>query len=101
MYNLRALAGILVESPLGDDATRLAGPTFEMPYTTTLPDGEADRFRLYRDLIAATATQVQRLLDRQDISATQRAYLQALAGADARSLETIAAILDGPGTRRS
>jgi Ferritin-like len=52
MYNLKAIAGILVRSPLTDPGDeRRAGPPFEVPYDLTLPADEIDRWRLHRDLV--------------------------------------------------
>ncbi len=43
MYNLRAISGILVGLPCGGKDPELrAGPTFELPYTLTLPVLERD-----------------------------------------------------------
>ncbi|MGH3935770.1 MAG: ferritin-like domain-containing protein [Pseudonocardiaceae bacterium] len=63
MYNLRAIAGLLVRLPVdgADPAGPRAGPPFQMPYTLMLPHAEADRWRLHRDLLDAAATLVERL----------------------------------------
>jgi hypothetical protein len=53
MYNLKAIAGILVRLPLTDrkkDKSR-AGPPFQMPYTLAIPMDPVDRWRLHRDLL--------------------------------------------------
>lgn len=56
MYNLRAIAGLLVRLPVDADQPdgARAGPTFQMPYTLVLPSAEADRWRLHRDLLDAS-----------------------------------------------
>lgn len=56
MYNLRAIAGLLVRLPAAADDPDgpRAGPTFQMPYTLALPSTEADRWRLHRDLLDAS-----------------------------------------------
>src|SRR6185436_13247802 len=49
MYNLRAIAGIVMELPLDKpDETARAGPPFEMPYTLSLPDWDSDKWRAHR-----------------------------------------------------
>lgn len=54
MYNLRSVAGILVQLPLNDEEdVRRAGPPFQIPYTTKLPSEEADCWRLHLDLVEA------------------------------------------------
>jgi rubrerythrin len=54
MYNLRAIAAILVHLPLGPRSSQRCGPPFQMPYTLQLPEGEATYWTLHLDLIAAT-----------------------------------------------
>ncbi|WFU07488.1 ferritin-like protein (plasmid) [Rhizobium sp. CB3171] len=55
MYNLRAIANILVTLPAIDVATpSRAAPTFELPYTLTLPYLERDVWGLHLDLIKAS-----------------------------------------------
>jgi hypothetical protein len=56
MYNLRAIAAVLVQLPLGgSDSSKRCGPTFQMPYTLQLPESDAGYWTLHLDLIAATA----------------------------------------------
>jgi len=53
MYNIKAIAGILVRLPLTDDErdkTR-AGPPFQMPYTLAISMDPMDRWRLHLDLL--------------------------------------------------
>jgi hypothetical protein len=83
MYNLRAIAGILVRLPANDadpDGPR-AGPPFQMPYTLMLPPAEDDRWRLHRDLLDAAASLIQRLRQ-SDGSGAGQGYLTALAQQD-------------------
>lgn len=78
MYNLRAIAGLLVGLPVDDadpDGAR-AGPPFQMPYTLMLPHAEDDRWRLHRDLLDAAARLIQRL---RKPDGTGQGYLGALA----------------------
>ncbi len=80
MYNLRALAGLLVRLPVDDahpDGPR-AGPPFQMPYTLMLPHAEDDRWRLHRDLLDAAARLMERL-KKPDGSGAGQDYLVALA----------------------
>jgi hypothetical protein len=60
MYNLRSIAGILVQLPLNNDGgTERAGPPFQIPYSMKLPAEEVDCWRLHVDLIEAA----ERLLE--------------------------------------
>ncbi len=65
MYNLRAIAGLLVRLPAraDDPGGRRAGPPFDMPYTLVLPSTEADRWRVHRDLLDASARLIRGLRD--------------------------------------
>lgn len=55
MYNLRALAGIVMDLPLdGETDAARAAPPFEMPYTLSLPDWDSDKWRMHRELITAS-----------------------------------------------
>ncbi|HEV7990853.1 MAG TPA: ferritin-like domain-containing protein [Gemmatimonadaceae bacterium] len=101
MYNLKAVAGILVRLPLGDrkDPAR-AGPPFQMPYTLSPPLPEANFWRMHLDLLGATATIVDMLLDPArdnlaDAPADGRRYLLALRDADADARSWIEEILVG------
>jgi len=53
MYNIKAIAGILVRLPLtGDERDkRRAGPPFQMPYTLAISMDPMDRWRQHRDLL--------------------------------------------------
>jgi hypothetical protein len=55
MYNLRAVAAILVHLPLKPGSSECCGPTFQMPYTLQLPESDAGYWTLHLDLIAACA----------------------------------------------
>jgi len=82
MYNLRAIAGVLVALPLDADKPdgARAGPPFQMPYTLKLPRDENDRWRLHRDLLDAARLQMEKL--EADQSPDGRSYLAALTQAD-------------------
>jgi Ferritin-like len=95
MYNLRALAGRLVDLPLDErqpDGCR-AGPPFEMPYSLELPDRDHDRWLLQRDLVQASQLLTEELLT-TDPSCAGDAYLAALRESDGRALKQIERILD-------
>ncbi len=96
MYNLRAIAGILVQRPLkqgGDPRQRAAGPPFAMPYTLSLPNAEGDRWRVHRDLLEASGDEIDTL---RRIGTTHLDYLRALADADAKALQQIELLIPGP-----
>jgi hypothetical protein len=62
MYNLRAIAGILVTLPVDVDSPMMAGPPMQMPYTLMLPDGEEERWQLHLDLIEASGRLIDTLM---------------------------------------
>lgn len=93
MYNLRALAGILVRLPLergGEASKRAAGPPFQMPYTLELPDREVDRWRWHRELLR-TSTALIGSIEALDPPPEPRhlAYLAALRESDGQALVII------------
>lgn len=91
MYNMRAIANFLVETPLalhGPDAAKMAGPPFLMPYTLNLPLGEANRWRQHQDLLQASECLIQQL--RHSSPPARHGYLNALAEAD----QGLSAIID-------
>jgi hypothetical protein len=95
MYNLRAIAGRLVQLPVDESASsgNLAGPPFEMAYTYKLPPSESDRWRLHRDLHEASVLclgDVEAELGRRSVSAGDgRQYLTALIESDGRTIDQI------------
>jgi Ferritin-like len=90
MFNVKAIAEILVRLPLGDpDDPKRAGPPFEMPYTTVLPEDDADCWVLHRDLLETSQSLCAELLP--EASADRGAYLLALRDLDRRAI----AWLDG------
>ncbi len=104
MYNLRAVAGILVRLPLMDEKQmpndpRRAGPPFELPYTLALPAADDDCWRLHRELLVNSEILCKRLLP--DAPVDGRQYLTALRDLDRQSIAWIDAVLQGPGSTRS
>jgi hypothetical protein len=97
MYNLRAIAGVLTQTPLADTppaaAGKTAGPPFQMPYTLRRPMGEANRWRLHKQLVLASRALITELLR---ISPPPRHhYLHSLREADDALLGVIDHILRG------
>lgn len=92
MYNMRAIANIMVQTPLSEGRDGfMAGPTFEMPYTLTLPIGLANRWRLHRKLLDSAAAVIQDLLK---ITASSRhGGLHAMLDADRNQMDLFDAIL--------
>jgi hypothetical protein len=63
MYNLKAIAGILVRLPLTErkkDKSR-AGPPFQMPYTLAIPMDPMDRWRLHGDLLTGAKEPIKKI----------------------------------------
>jgi hypothetical protein len=100
MYHLRSIAGLLVALPLDhakpDD--KRAGPPFQMPHTLMLPHDEADRWRLHRDILDASATLTARI--GADGTGSGQQYITALAQADGIEREQVEQLIAGsrPGT---
>lgn len=100
MYNVRSIANILVRTPRNPKGDGVAAPTFEMPYTLVLPEGELNRWRLHRDLLEASAALVRKL--EAITNAERQQYLVALKGADERAMRTVEAMLhDNPAAIRA
>lgn len=101
MYNLRAVAGRLVERPLEEDVPGglLAGPPFEMPYSLELPHHDHDRWLLQRDLVQASQLLTDQLLS-TDPAGADDPYLVALRESDRRALEQIEHVLSRKGCTR-
>jgi hypothetical protein len=97
MYNLRAIAGVLVRLPirLDDENGPRAGPPFQMPYTLHLPSVEADRWQVHRDLLDAAANLIGRL--RAEIrDGDGQEYLIALAQWDERERRQVEQLIAVP-----
>lgn len=113
MYNLKAIAGILVRLPLSSEkASRTkgspcAGPTFQTPFTLVLPASDIDRWRLHRDLVHGSQELVAELMDAD--GATYEGlpdaprYLAVLRDLDEQSVAFIEQVLVGlrPAARRA
>jgi hypothetical protein len=92
MYNLRALAQILMQMPLTEGKSDLvAGPPFEMPYTLRLPVDPVDRWHLHLDLIEASKVLADHLWGIG--SQKHGKYLQALQQADCQTRAVVETIL--------
>lgn len=101
MYNLKAIAGILVRLPLGDPRRPpRAGPPFEMPYTLVLPASETNFWRMQLDLLSASGDLAESLMDSKGRRpahepADAARYLRALRGADREARTWIEQVLEG------
>ena len=84
MYNLRAVAGLLVRLPVSADQPdgARAGPPFQMPYTLALPSTEANRWRVHRDTLDAADRLYGQLRDAFGPDSEGQAYLAAVAQLD-------------------
>jgi hypothetical protein len=93
MYNLRTIAMMLVQTPLGpQNAGRVAGAPFQMPYTLELPIDPVDRWRVHLDLFEASKNLVKSLIGQAPKE--RHAYLRSLRETDERAEAAINAILD-------
>jgi rubrerythrin len=106
MYNLKALAELIVRMPLkegGDpDKDPHAGPPFQMPYRAALPPSDRDIWALHQQVIAASRSLCDELLlgtkDEpacvKDDSALRR-FLLAMQDADKEACSWINGVLAG------
>ena len=80
MYNLRAIAGILVTLPVANGSAVMSGPPLQMPYTLELPSAEDERWQLHGDLIQASGHLIDALVP---MTASDRGvYLRTLRDTD-------------------
>jgi hypothetical protein len=114
MYNLKTLSGLLVRTPLNDETDgRWAAPPFEMPYSFTLPDADADVWRQHDELIGTSLRACDKLFQaastpgdlgrrvKDHLAATDaETYLRALQSLDLQTQEWFEAILAGEGAKR-
>jgi len=118
MYNLKAIAGILVRRPLRDTptsgraVTRRAGgndsdreiacaaPPFEMPYTIDVPMDEPDCWRRHQDILRSSLEIGRALLTgkdphSQELTVEEINYLRTLQQLDQKSIAWMKIIIDG------
>ena len=97
MYNLKAIAGVLVRMPLGDpDDPARAGAPFQMPYTLVLPP-EVSFWRTQLELLDVSEEIVNELLLRGPTLGDGGRYLRALREADGVARGWIQGILGKKG----
>jgi Ferritin-like len=90
MYQLRALAGIIVRQPIDDCPGHLCGPPFELPYSLAVSDLPSGRWKAHRDILRGSDLLIEQL--RRD-GAEETKYLDALQFQNKTFLEQIAQIL--------
>lgn len=111
MYNLKAIAGILVRLPVkdlggaeADIETRYAGPPFEMPFSLTLPPDDADAFGMHLDVLGSSDQLCHRILGCHSEEDDQKyirqrpedeAYLRTLLDIDSQTRDSIRVIVAG------
>src|SRR5262249_53896338 len=91
MYNLRAIAGILVQLPLDAQTSKHAGPPFEMPYTLDLPEHPHDRWIQQRELFRAARILIEQT--KQLAPPERQGFLASLEDSDALALDQIERII--------
>ena len=95
MYHVRALSDVIMRQPLADPPGSLrSGPPFELPYSLSLPDLAASRWRLHRDVLGSSAKIIERLRACRDL--TDHGLLETLQAEDENFLGFIAGILRAP-----
>jgi hypothetical protein len=91
MYQLRALAGIIVRQPIDDSGSGLlCGPPFELPYSQAVPDLPSGRWKAHRDILMGSDLLIEQL---RRYGAGETKYLDALQFQNKTFLEQIAPIL--------
>ncbi|HTN97578.1 MAG TPA: ferritin-like domain-containing protein [Nordella sp.] len=103
MYNIKTIAGIIVGLELHRPGTpakgpQFAGPPFEMSYSLTLPDTEADAWRVHREFLQGSMEVGKLLLEKA--TGAGRDYLLALKTLDLQAIASIDALLAGQGSKR-
>jgi hypothetical protein len=94
MYNLRALAEVLMSSPASNNPQDgLAGPPFQTPYTLNSPHSERDRWLGHLDRLQASRQLIDRLL--AICAEPRKTYLFALREADEKLVQLAETILAG------
>jgi hypothetical protein len=102
MYNLKTIAGILVQLPLKDgnqwktapqDVT-FAGPPFEMPFSLSLPPGEADAWHNHLDVLGSADSLCKCILA-QNPRHEDKAYIETLFDLDGQTRTLFKTILAG------
>lgn len=102
MYQLKAIARILVQLPLRDgsdpgtppqDLPR-AGPPFELPYILRIPPADVDCWCLHLDILDSVA-KVYRAILASEVSPRLRAYIDTLKDLDLQTRAWIERILAG------
>lgn len=96
MYNLKAIAKILVQLPLTDDPRdhRRAGPPFYLPHTHSLPPSDADCWCLYIDMLKQAEGLEHEILREEKLTPNRR-FLLALLELDADRVRQMERILKG------
>jgi hypothetical protein len=107
MYNIKAIAEMLVRMPLTDNPQddRKAGPPFEMPFRTPLPPRDRDVWEIHKASLAAVRNIYPDLLKGEQTKVTDPsgeeianpaiAYLKAMKHADHDADQWIDGILVG------
>ncbi len=104
MYNLKALAELLVQMPLKEtrrpDEGQRAGPPFQMPYRAALPPNERDIWALHTEVLVASRDLCNELLGDTITPGfvkgdAQRKFLLAMQDADRDAFGWINGILVG------
>jgi hypothetical protein len=94
MYNLRVISNILVSLPANDaGGPERAAPSFELPYSLTLPVFERDVWRLHLDLLHAAHQLIAEL--KHTAGSSGDAYLASVLAIDADAAATFEAALHG------
>lgn len=88
MRHLSKIAAKLVRMPKDAGGTMNAGPPFELPYSLSLPDGEAARWRMHLDVSRAAVDLVESLALAHDSDP----FLAALKERDRKAQEAMAAL---------
>jgi hypothetical protein len=91
MYQLRALAGIIVRQPIDDSGSGLlCGPPFELPYSLAVSDLSSGRWKAHRDILMGADLIIEQL---RSYGAGETKYLDALQFQNKTFLDQITPIL--------
>jgi hypothetical protein len=93
MFNLSAIARLLMGMPAKPGGTRLAGPCFQMPHTLALADGETDRWYGHCNLLDTSAALIAKVRE-ADSDAGRMGTLDAIASGDVGRRAMVSARVD-------
>jgi hypothetical protein len=96
MYNMKTIAGILVQLPYSADGKTMAGPPFEMPRALAQPISKATFWTMHSELLKEAEMRTEMLRESGESSPPEgKRYLQLMQEADQQAYRWVEKILAG------